>query len=655
MIHLKNVSKTYHASTIPVYALRGVDLKIDPGEFVAVMGPSGSGKSTLLHILGFLDRPDEGSYALFGTEVSQLSDDKLALVRNRIAGFVFQQFHLLRRVSAIENTELPLIYAGEKAVRERARERLESVGLAGRINHHPNELSGGEQQRAAIARALVNDPQIIFADEPTGNLDTKSEEEIIRILKELNDQGKTIILVTHEKDVAVHAKRIIMMRDGRIISDERKSGIAADKVIFENGLSITDIISHKHSSLGRMEFSQHVSQSIRAILSNKVRSFLSMLGILFGVAAVIAMLALGEGAKASIRESLKSLGSNLLFVQSGSAKVHGVATALGSVARFTFGDVEAIEGLTDLVSSVSAYVRGSGQVVYKDENWNTSIEGVSFDYAKMRAVVPDAGRWFSLQEITRRDKVAVLGMTVVDKLFGKTNPVGETVKINRIYFKVIGIAPPKGFSGPRDADDTVYIPITTAMYRVFGKDYLDGIYAEVKNTDLVGKAQEEISRLIIKRHRLFEADEDAFHIRNMSEIQEMLTSTTKTMSLLLGCIAAISLVVGGIGIMNIMLVSVTERTREIGLRKAIGACRGDIMSQFLIEAVVMTVSGGIMGIVLGTGTAFALSAIAGWATKVSLASIILSTTFSIAVGIGFGLWPAQKAAELNPIEALRYE
>lgn len=655
MIQLKNISKTYSASAVPVYALRGIDLKIDSGEFVAIMGPSGSGKSTLLHMLGFLDRPDKGSYHLFDSEVSRLSDEKLALLRNRIAGFVFQQFHLLRRVTALENTELPLIYAGEKEVEERARDRLAAVGLAERVYHRPNELSGGEQQRVAIARALVNDPAIIFADEPTGNLDTKSEEEIIRILKQLNDQGKTIIMVTHEKEVAVHAKRIIMMRDGRIVSDERKSESVIRNVIPKNSLSIEDIISHKHSSLGRMEFAQHLRQSIRSILSNKVRSFLSMLGILFGVGAVIAMLALGEGAKASIQESLKSLGSNLLSIQAGSAKVHGVATATGTVARFTLADVEVIGELTNLVASVSPYVRGSAQIVYQDENWNTSLEGVGFDYGKMRAIIPEVGRWFTQEEISRRDKVAVIGTTIADKLFGKTSPVGETIKINRIYFKVIGIAPSKGFRGNRDSDDAIYIPTTTAMYRVFGKDYLDGIFVEVKSADLIAKAEEEISRIITKRHKLFEADEDAFHIRNMSEIQEMLTSTTKTMSLLLGCIAAISLVVGGIGIMNIMLVSVTERTREIGLRKAIGACHGDIMSQFLIEAVVMTFSGGLIGIALGATTAFILSAVAGWATKVSLASIILSTTFSIAVGIGFGLWPAKKAAELNPIEALRYE
>lgn len=654
MIKLANISKTYNTGSVSVRALRDISLDIATGEFVAIMGPSGSGKSTLLHLMGLLDTPDNGSYELFGTEVSKLTDEESALLRNGLFGFVFQQFHLLRRATALENTELPLVYAGKRNIIENAHKKLGEVGLARREKHRPSELSGGEQQRVAIARALVNSPTIIFADEPTGNLDTKSSAEIIRILEELNKSGKTVIMVTHEEEIAKHAGRTIAMRDGKVIADERakKSGNAPEAP--PSGLSVKDIVSRKHAAFGRIEFLEHVHQSVRAIFSNKVRSFLSMLGILFGVAAVIAMLALGEGAKASMEEHIKSLGSNLLSIQGGSMKVRGAARGAGSVTRFNPGDIEAIKELPT-VKRVSGYASGSGQVVYKNENWNTRVEGVGYDYGRMRATTPEIGRWFSRDEMIRRDKVAIIGVTVADKLFGGKNPIGEIMKINRINFKVIGIAPEKGARGWRDQDDIVYIPVTTAMYRVLGKDYFDGIFAEIDDTESIEKAQEEIEQLIIKRHRIYKTPEDYFHMHNMSEIQEMLTSTTKTMSLLLGCIAAISLLVGGIGIMNIMLVSVTERTREIGLRKAIGASRKDIMSQFLIEAVVMTFSGGLMGILLGAGIALILTIFAGWATRVSLFSVILATTFSVAVGIGFGLWPARKAAELNPIDALRYE
>jgi len=651
MIELKDISKTYGKGHIAVHALKNVSVSIGQGEFVAIMGPSGSGKSTLLHMLGFLDRPDKGSYKILGTDISRLSDDQLAYLRNRLVSFVFQQFHLLRRTNALENVELPLIYSGKKEIAKRAADSLESVGLTKRAHHIPSELSGGEQQRTAIARALVNDPMIIFADEPTGNLDTKSEEEIIKILKGLNEQGKTIILVTHEKEIAQHAKRIIEMRDGEIVSDESKgTGRHAE----DKSALIQKIISETHSAFGKVEFAWHLRQSFRAILSNKVRSFLSMLGILFGVAAVIAMLALGQGAKASMEERLKTLGSNLLSIQGGSGRTRGVASG-SFVTRFTQADVDAIEGLKPLIKRAGGYANGSGQVVHENENWNTRIEGVTYDYGEMRATVPNIGRWFTHAEITQRAKVVILGRTIVEKLFNDQNPIGGTMKINRINFKVIGVAPEKGAGGWRDRDDVVYIPLTTAMYRVLGKDYLDGIYAEVSDIALMDEAQEEIKRLIARRHRITKNVDDQFHMHDMSEIQEMLSSTTRTMSILLGCIAAISLLVGGIGIMNIMLVSVTERTREIGLRKAVGARAKDIMTQFLIEAVAMTLSGGFMGVMLGVMISVILSLLAGWATKVTFGNIILAAGFSMAVGMFFGLWPAKKASTLNPIEALRYE
>jgi macrolide transport system ATP-binding/permease protein len=379
-----------------------------------------------------------------------------------------------------------------------------------------------------------------------------------------------------------------------------------------------------------------------------------MVGILIGIASVIAMLALGQGAKESITKQLASLGSNLLSVRPGSSQLHGVSLEAGSVTRFTLQDADAIAKLPD-ISMVSPSVRGQGQLVYGNKNWSTQIQGTGVDYAPMRASVPAIGRFFTEEELRRRDKLVVLGTTVVENLFGDADPIGATIKINRINFKVIGVMPKKGATAFRDQDDLAVIPVTTAMYRVLGKQYVDTIDAEVRDPRLMDEAQDAISKLIIKRHDLTKDRQDTFNIRNMADIQATLQSTTKTMTWLLGSIAAISLLVGGIGIMNIMLVSVSERTREIGLRKAIGARKLDIMVQFLIESVLMTMGGGIAGILGGIGMSFLLALLAGWATKVSIFAIALATTFSLFVGVGFGLWPARQAARLNPIEALRYE
>jgi macrolide transport system ATP-binding/permease protein len=657
MVELKNISKTYQMGKVEVKALQGVSLKISPGEFVAIMGPSGSGKSTLMHILGLLDRPDSGEYYLGKRKINALSDEELSAIRNRLAGFVFQQFHLLPRMTALQNAELPLIYAGKRHLKEKAKEKIEEVGLADRMNHRPNELSGGQQQRVAIARSLVNDPLIILADEPTGNLDSKSQGDIISILKDLNQKGKTVIIVTHEKEIAIQAKRVIRMLDGKIISDEKSAGSGTPEPAESQADKIIDAVLSKSERKAReTEFFDYLRQAGGAMLSHKMRSFLSILGILIGVAAVIAMLALGTGAKESIEKQLASLGSNLILVMPGSSRIHGVSMGAGTVTRFTFQDVAAIEKLTDLVKRISPSVRGRGQLVYANQNWSTEVEGAGVNYADIRAATPIMGRFFTDEEVKIRDKVAVLGTTVIKQLFGDANPIGETIKINLVNFKVIGILPQKGATGFHDQDDTVVIPITTAMYRVFGKEYIDSISVEANSPNSIDAAQEEISKLIIKQHHLVTKDEqDSFQTRNMADLKNTLEATTKTMSLLLGAIAAISLLVGGIGIMNIMLVSVTERTREIGLRKAIGATNKDIMVQFLIEAVLMSFIGGVTGILLGSGVSILITLFAGWTVKVSSFSIILATGFSLIVGVAFGLWPAQKASQLDPIEALRYE
>ncbi len=653
MIELKNVSKIYDTGKVKVHALNNVSLTIEEGEFVAIMGHSGSGKSTMLNILGFLDKPDTGTYSLMGDDITTLSDDDLSMLRNHIAGFVFQQFNLLPRMNSMENVGLPMIYAGKRDFKTEATNRLRQVMLGHRESHFPNELSGGEQQRVAIARSLVNKPMIIFADEPTGNLDTKSEDEIITLLEELNSEGITIVMVTHEMEIAEHARRIIRMRDGVIMSDERvnknKSGVKG-----KNTLSIRDILGKKHSTFGTAEFTDYMRQAFSAIVTHKLRSLLSILGILIGVAAVISMLALGEGAKDSIKQSMSSLGSNILTVRTGSRRQGPVALQSGLVTKITLDDAREIARLSE-VKRVSPAVMGRGQVVYATKNWNTQIWGTGIDYAAMKAAVPISGRFFTEEEVRSRSKVAVVGATVVKQLFGTVNPVGRSLKINRINFKIIGILPVKGTSFMFDQDDVIVIPVTTAMYRVLGKEYVDSIDVEIKDQTMIDESQDVIRNLIIKRHRLDQDDEESFEIRDMSEIRDMLSQTTKTMSLLLSIVAAISLLVGGIGIMNIMLVSVKERIKEIGLRKAIGARRKDILVQFLIESSLLTLTGGLAGITLGVAISVLISLMAQWSIKVSISAIMLSTVVSVLIGVGFGLWPAVQASRLNPIEALRWE
>lgn len=639
---------------ITVQALKDISLKIEQGEYVAIIGPSGSGKSTLMHILGFLDRPDAGAYTVFGEDVAKLKDDKLAILRSNVAGFVFQQFFLLPRTSAIENVELPLIYAGKKDLKQLAHEKLVQVELSERENHTPNELSGGQQQRVAIARALVNDPLVIFADEPTGNLDSKSKEEIMTILEGLNNKGKTIIMVTHEKEMADRAKRIITVFDGKIVSDIKNIKDVALPA-GERKMNAAQLFARKKTNFGKALLMDHLPQALKSIFSHKMRSALSMLGILIGVGAVIAMLALGKGAEQSMAARLASLGSNLLMVMPGSSRVGGVSMGAGSVTRFTLGDAEALSLAGGNIKRVSPSVSGRVQVVFENKNWNTRVQGTGVDYAEMRAAKPEFGRFFNEEEVKLRSKVAVVGTTVISNLFGNSDPVGKTIKINRINFDIIGVLPQKGSTGFQDQDDAVVIPVTTAMYRLLGKVYVDSIDVEAGSVNVMADATEDIKQIIIARHELKNNDENSFQIRNMEDIQSTLKGITNTMSMLLGSIAAISLLVGGIGIMNIMLVSVTERTKEIGLRKAIGAQEKDIMMQFLIESIVMTASGGIFGVILGGLIALGMSKLAGWAVVVTTFSIILSTSFSALIGLIFGLFPARKAAKLNPIEALRFE
>jgi len=658
LIELSGVTKTYIVGGGRLDVLKGINLRIEPGEFVAIMGPSGSGKSTLTQILGLLDRPTSGSYKLLGLDVSRLSDDEGAALRSRTIGFVFQMFNLLARTSARDNVGLPMLYTGDPGRAARAAEVLREVGLGDRMEHAPNQLSGGQQQRVAIARALVNKPRLIFADEPTGNLASDQAEEILGRLSLMNRAGITVVMVTHESDIAAYARRIIKLKDGVVISDEEnpspRGGSGAPAAQKASAAAIAQVPPVRELSLD--EFFEHVRSALGAIGANKLRSALSMLGILIGVTAVIAMLAIGKGAQKSVETQLSSLGSNLIMLFPVSPRSQGGARGgQGSFSRLTLEDAAMVARAHPGIARAAGEVSGNVQAVFGDKNVNTNLTGAMPEYERMRNCAPYYGRFFTAEENERMARVALLGPTVATGLFGEQDPVGRTVNIEHVKFRVIGVLPRKGSSGFRDQDDVIIVPLKTAMKRLLGRQYLSMLDIEAvspADTDAVIAA---VRALMRKLHRLPDYKEDDFQLRNMAEIQAALSGTSKIFSLLLGIVAAISLVVGGIGIMNIMLVSVSERTREIGLRKAIGATRRAVLIQFLIEAAAMSTCGGIMGILLGMGIAFAMAAFVGWAAIVTPQSVLLAFFFSAGTGVIFGFWPARKASLLSPIEALRYE
>lgn len=626
--------------------LKGINLRIDDGEFVAIMGPSGSGKSTLMNIIGLLDVPSEGSYKFNETETAHMNEDELAILRRQEIGFIFQQFNLLSRMSASENVALPLLYSKLGEGYERANQLLADVGLGDRTDHKPNELSGGQQQRVAISRALINKPRMILADEPTGNLDSKSEKEILSVLRKLNESGITVVIVTHEEDIGKQAKRLIRIRDGNILSDEKIENFKK-ATPEEEKPSVNPKNSFK-------DFLVYFNQGFKTLLANKVRTVLSMLGVLIGVAAVVTILALGKGAEVEIKKNLESLGTNLLMVRPGSVRVGGVAQSSGAANRLLYTDVLEVKEKINSIKNVSAIVDDRAQVTYEASNWNTFVQGTSASWAVMHSSQPAVGRFYTEEEDQQRERVAVIGATVKKELFGTKNPIGEMIKVNKVIFQVIGVLPEKGASGFRDQDDMVLIPLSTAMRRLIGTNIVDYMEIEVDKPENMDQVQESVLSVLNTIHRIPESKrEDAFTVRNMADIQQALESTIGAISLLLSSIAAISLLVGGIGIMNIMLVSVTERTKEIGLRKALGARANDILSQFLSESVVVSVVGGIMGVVLAAIISISINLAGGWATSITIQSVLLALIFSSSIGIIFGVYPAMKAAKLNPIDALR--
>jgi macrolide transport system ATP-binding/permease protein len=701
LIRVENITRTFRVGDVDIHALRGVSLVVERGEFVAIMGSSGSGKSTLMAVLGCLDRPTGGSYYLEGVDVARLDEPELARIRSERLGFVFQSFNLLTRTSAIENIALPLFYAasgptGRTARLERARSALTRLGLSGRERNTPGKLSGGEQQRVAIARALINSPSLLLADEPTGNLDSRTSHEIMETLQSLNrGQRVTIIVVTHESDIAAFADRVVTMRDGQIISDVRadKPAQPAGTVAAEPKAAGTALLARKEAGGGTASrstafgaFATMVTASaLQALARNKMRSALTMLGVFIGVAALIAMVAVGEGANQAVRKQIESLGTNLVVVMPGAARMGGFRGGSGSASTLTVSDAEAIRREASAANSVSYTIRQSGQTQYANRNWSTGIQGVSANYPPVTNWQIAAGRGISEEDDDSAALVAVLGQTAYRQLFDENeNPIDAMIQVRNVPLRVIGVLASKGQTPfGMDQDDLIMVPFTTAERKVLGvaapsqqqapmnwvyppapnpynlqrrlTGFVNQIYVQAVGPSQVDPAISQVTDILARRHRIRPGETNDFSVRNLSQIAETAESSSRIMALLLAAVASISLVVGGIGIMNILLVSVTERTREIGLRMAIGARRLHVLLQFLAEAVILSVTGGIAGILMGAAFSQSLSLVAGWPAPISLTAIIGGFVFSAAVGIFFGYYPARKAARLDPIEALRYE
>lgn len=642
LLELTDIRKEYPAGDQPMAVLKDVNLSVGAGEMVAIVGSSGSGKSTLMNIMGCLDHPTRGTYRIAGRDVSELEADELARLRREHFGFIFQRYHLLSSMTALGNVEMPAVYAGVSQTErsKRAAELLARLGLSDRIQHKPGQLSGGQQQRVSISRALMNGGQVILADEPTGALDSQSGRETMNLLTELNREGHTIVVVTHDMEVAAFARRIIEIRDGVIISD-RPNGDAP-----EHQATRAEPAPVKRTATAWLDQGRELLRmALTAMSAHKLRTFLTMLGIIIGIASVVSVVALGQGTQARVLNDISAIGTNVIDIFPG--EDFGDRRS-GNIHTLKPSDAEVL-AQQSFVDSVTPKVSTSVDLRYRNVDVDASVTGVNQQYFRVYDYEMDEGRSFDSDEVRKISQVAVIDPNTRERLFGETGTaLGKVIILGSVPCRVIGVTKEKqSFFGNSDSLN-IWVPYTTAMHRMLGQSYLASITVRVNDGAPMQAAEQGIENMLTRRHGLKD-----FFIMNTDTIRKTVESTTQTMTLLISAIAVISLMVGGIGVMNIMLVSVTERTREIGVRMAVGARRSDILSQFLIEAVLVCLLGGVLGILLALALGVIVSQSGSSYTMIySTASMVLAFVCSTLIGVAFGYLPARNASRLDPVDAL---
>ena len=645
LLQLHGISRRFQAGDQNVTVLKEINLSIAQGEMVAIVGASGSGKSTLMNILGCLDRPSEGDYQVAGRSTAQLDRDSLAELRREHFGFIFQRYHLLGDLSAQGNVEVPAVYAGHarSARQQRAADLLQRLGLAQRLNYRPSQLSGGQQQRVSIARALMNGGEVILADEPTGALDSHSGQEVMSILKDLHARGHTVVIVTHDMQVAEHAQRIIELSDGEIVADRRKT---TAHTVARLPIALDNAVSRWQSQRDRLY--EAFKMALLAMASQRLRTLLTMLGIIIGIASVVSVVALGKGSQQQVLANINAMGTSTLEVYPG--KDFGdMRSAAVQTLRATDANALAQQGY---VHSVTPTVSSSTTFRYGNQSVSGTVNGVGEQYFLVRGYSIDSGMAFNRHSVDQLMQEAVIDENTRNKLFPHgANPLGEVILLGSLPCRIIGVAAKKQSGFGSDENLNVWIPYTTAMKRMLGQSYLKSITVRVNDDIDLTSAEDGVTRLLSQRH----GGKD-FFVMNTDSIRQTIEKTTATLTLLVSMIALISLVVGGIGVMNIMLVSVTERTREIGVRMAVGARASDIMQQFLIEAVLVCLLGGTLGVLLSLGIGVVFSQFSDNFTMVySTESIVAAFICSTLIGVIFGFFPARRAAGMDPIHALERE